>query len=214
MSNVLNLIDNVKFVVSRWYLTLLIPMIVAGGAFYGIEKYQSANAKYTASASFVLAVKENKKIDIQDSLVGQDYSQTLMTTITNLVKNPRVIKRTLQEVDGRNAYTAAQLQYMATPRTQSAMTVSTESLIGYVTFKDESAARARNVVNELVNQTKKAEKELWGTKSVRVLNKATMPIKKNTNKRITMLVIVVAFVVSFLIISFGVLLGRYSKRKS
>lgn len=209
MNNFFNLIENVKYVLKRWYITLLIPVFVSVGMFFLIDNYQQTKDQYTATASFVLAVKDSKKMKTQAGLVGQNYSEALMGTMVSLVKNNRTITHTLGEVDGVDEYTPEQLQYIMVPRVRNSITVSPENMICYISYKDSSAKRAKNMVNNLLKQTKKSEKELWGTEAVKILNTAVTPLHKDSHSRVTNLIVMCTFVVSFLMASAGILIRRY-----
>ncbi|WP_270322278.1 hypothetical protein [Weissella confusa] len=185
-------------VIKKWYLTLLLPVIIAAGTFYFVNKQNVKEAKYEAVSSFVVA---NKNAVKEDTVANFEYSDMLISSLAELVTNNKVIKNALHELDGKEAHTDNQIQYILAPEIKRDVTVLVKESIVQVSYRDKSATRAKKMVNELVSQTKTQEHDLWDTKSIKVLDKATTPLKKNVNLRKTLMFTAVAFFVPFVIIA-------------
>ena len=185
-------------VIKKWYLTLLLPVIIAAGTFYFVNQQNVKEAKYEAVSSFVVAIKNAVK---EDTVANFEYSDMLISSLAELVTNNKVIKNALHELDGKEAHTDNQIQYILAPEIKRDVTVLVKESIVQVSYRDKSATRAKKMVNELVSQTKTQEHDLWDTKSIKVLDKATTPLKKNVNLRKTLMFTAVAFFVPFVIIA-------------
>lgn len=185
-------------VIKKWYLTLLLPVIIAAGTFYFVDQQNVKEAKYEAVSSFVVA---NKNAVKEDTVANFEYSDMLISSLAELVTNNKVIKNALHELDGKEAHTDNQIQYILAPEIKRDVTVLVKESIVQVSYRDKSATRAKKMVNELVSQTKTQEHDLWDTKSIKVLDKATTPWKKNVNLRKTLMFTAVAFFVPFVIIA-------------
>ena len=185
-------------VIKKWYLTLLLPVIIAAGTFYFVNQQNVKEAKYEAVSSFVVA---NKNAVKEDTVANFEYSDMLISSLAELVTNNKVIKNALHELDGKEAHTDNQIQYILAPEIKRDVTVLVKESIFQVSYRDKSATRAKKMVNELVSQTKTQEHDLWDTKSIKVLDKATTPLKKNVNLRKTLMFTAVAFFVPFVIIA-------------
>ena len=185
-------------VIKKWYLTLLLPVIIAAGTFYFVNQQNMKEAKYEAVSSFVVA---NKNAVKEDTVANFEYSDMLISSLAELVTNNKVIKNALHELDGKEAHTDNQIQYILAPEIKRVVTVLVKESIVQVSYRDKSATRAKKMVNELVSQTKTQEHDLWDTKSIKVLDKATTPLKKNVNLRKTLMFTAVAFFVPFVIIA-------------
>lgn len=185
-------------VIKKWYLTLLLPVIIAAGTFYFVNQQNVKEAKYEAVSSFVVA---NKNAVKEDTVANFEYSDMLISSLAELVTNNKVIKNALHELDGKEAHTDNQIQYILAPEIKRDVTVLVKESIVQVSYRDKSATRAKKMVNELVSQTKTQEHDLWDTKSIKVLDKATTPLKKNVNLRKTLMFTAVAFFVPFVIIA-------------
>ena len=185
-------------VIKKWYLTLLLPVIIAAGTFYFVNQQNVKEAKYEAVSSFVVA---NKNAVKEDTVANFEYSDMLISSLAELVTNNKVIKNALHELDGKEAHTDNQIQYILAPEIKRDVTVLVRESIVQVSYRDKSATRAKKMVNELVSQTKTQEHDLWDTKSIKVLDKATTPLKKNVNLRKTLMFTAVAFFVPFVIIA-------------
>lgn len=185
-------------VIKKWYLTLLLPVIIAAGTFYFVNQQNVKEAKYEAVSSFVVA---NKNAVKEDTVANFEYSDMLISSLAELVSNNKVIKNALHELDGKEAHTDNQIHYILAPEIKRDVTVLVKESIVQVSYRDKSATRAKKMVNELVSQTKTQEHDLWDTKSIKVLDKATTPLKKNVNLRKTLMFTAVAFFVPFVIIA-------------
>lgn len=185
-------------VIKKWYFTLLLPVIVAAGTFYIVNQQNVKEAKYEAVSSFVVA---NKNAVKEDTVANFEYSDMLISSLAELVTNNKVIKNALSELDGKEAHTDNQIQYILAPKIKRDVTVLVKESIVQVSYRDKSATRAKKMVNELVSQTKTQEQDLWDTKSIKVLDKATTPLKKNVNLRKTLMFTAIAFFAPFVIIA-------------
>lgn len=193
----------------KWYLTLLVPTLIAVGAFYIFNQRHTMEAKYEASSSFIIA---NKDVGKDDTFTNFKYSGMVVASLAKLVTNTNVIKNALHELDGKTEYTDNQVQYILAPSIKNNTNVLVEDSIVQVTYKNESASRAKKMVNELIRQTRNKERSLWGTDSIKVLEKATTPLNKNTNLRKTLLFTGVAFVVPLVLVSMVIVV--FSIRKT
>lgn len=143
MSEYLNVSVVFKRIMKFWYLTMILPILFAGTAFYFVGKYQDANPEYAASAAFVVATKNDDSIanQAQSRIYSQNYADELVGTIGELARSRNVLSKAVMSVDGNNTYTTQQLQYIEVPQLASQVTVVKEisSMICNVTVTDESA---------------------------------------------------------------------------
>ena len=135
-------------------------------------------------------------------MARQKFSLETVGTIVSLMKNNDVLSKTLKSVDGEKAYSDSQMQYSAVPGLQGSMNIRMDGTVAYLSVTNKSAARAQKLANNLIKTTQKVEKEVIGTNSLTVLNKAAYPVTPNSNNRKIFLMVAVSFLISFALLSF------------
>lgn len=123
-------------VIKKWYFTLLLPVMVAAGTFYIVNQQNVKEAKYEAVSSFVVA---NKNAVKEDTVANFEYSDMLISSLAELVTNNKVIKNALSELDGKEAHTDNQIQYILAPKIKRDVTVLVKESIVQVSYRDKSA---------------------------------------------------------------------------
>lgn len=202
---ILNLVGMGKIILKKWYITVLIPLIIAAGSYKFFYQILSNSPEYTATTSFVVAsaTANLELVDDQHRMVKQELAEELVTTVSELVTNDKVLTSSIKELYGKNAFTAQQIQYIQLPKLKANIAVNNEvaSMICTVTVTDAKATRAKNMANQLVKQTQHEAKTIWGLDMVTPLKEAITPLKSNSYKRMLVTCVAGTFMVAFLLIS-------------
>lgn len=206
--------DIVVVVVKKWYFTILVPLLIMLTFAYVYDKHQKNNSVYTVNSAVVVAMKasgDDKLTNDQQRLIKQNFNETMIETVSDLLVSGSVLDTAIRRVDGINAYTDSQLNYRVIPNLRQNMYVNNRegSMILDITLSDKSSGRSQKLINELMKAAQEKETEIWGTDNIKILTKAVKPTHKTTNMESLIKYSGLVFVILFVTIS-GVVSWRNS----
>lgn len=193
-----------RLVLKKWYIVLLLPVLLSIVAVFVTNRYDQMNKTYTATSTVVMASKYDAS-DIKDTdqlrMVAQEYNKNLISTVKDLVKSSTVVKKSILAVEGADRYTNKQLMHSAVPKMQNAirLVTSESSAICWVVVKHEDREKAKEYANQIVKTAALEQKSIWGKRTIKMLGPAITPATYDKHSR--MRVVLIVGLASFVLMS-------------
>lgn len=203
----MNMKETALLIIKKWKVTLLIPVICSGVLYVGMVQYFKGHQTYTSTASFALGMNDTEKKGIQNKLYNQSYNEGLLQSIPDLVKNAETMKKSVEQVYGKQAFSTQQMMYQQIPKAQSSTKIvnTKGSLIFTVSFESSSAKNSKKMVNSILDNTKLLSEKMWKSNTFTVLSKGVQPINSNSKRSLIFKIVTGFAVISVISISLFVI---------
>ncbi|WP_195318725.1 YveK family protein [Weissella cibaria] len=177
-----------KIIIKKWYVTILIPVLVAGIAGALSFKYYQNHKQYTAEATFAIVTKglgDRNLAEVQQKSLNQEYDESNAETMVNLVTSTPNLISAWNLANKDMDYSRSELIYKKAKALKYVVGIedSVGSLIYKVKVKGNTRTWAKNYANSLIKSARKLEKEKWKTSSITVLESAALPLGPDTHRR-------------------------------
>lgn len=194
-----------KFIIVKWYITFIIPMIVAGITGFVSFKYHEDHKLYTAEVTFAIVTKglgDRDLAQVQQKSMNQEYDEANAGTLLDLVTSTPNLISAWNLVNKDDEYSRRELVYKKASVLRSAVGVeeSEGSLIYKITVKGSTRTWAKDYANGLIKSAQKFERDKWKTSSITVLESAALPLGPDTHRRDVGKHAIIGFLVCFFII--------------
>lgn len=196
-----SVLEFVQLVLKKWYIVLLVPVLLGITSVFAVNRYDQMNKTYTAKTTIVLAskydVKKEKNTD-QLRMIAQEYNKDMIGTVKELVKSTSVIKKTIVSVEGPDRYTSKQLNHQVVPKMQDSvrLVAPVNSTICWVVVQHDDKGKVKEFANQLVKVAAAEQKQIWGKSTIKVLSPAINPdlYDKHSTPKIALAVSLITFV--------------------
>lgn len=178
------LISLLRILKRRVGLILCLSIFAAVLAFFGVSRWNDNHDEYIATTYFAVAYadkKEDDAIKFQTQMYAQQYNVSLLKTITKLVTTPKVIGNAVNVIERGNNYSSNQLYGVVSKKHSGRIGVGNDkdTMIVTITYKGDTPKYAADMSDELFNQTRIESKKIWGTDTLKLINKAVEPTHKS-----------------------------------